>query len=107
MLSNEKIMTDLQYSKGQLPVVYRGGQLLSSSRFGQPHMLFFIFVMLILILMMAFERDLFDLVKRLSFFKKHYVEPFSRMNAITEDFYKELKPFYLVREFERSIATKK
>ena len=70
-------------------------------------MLFFIFVMLTLVLLMAFERDLFDLVSRLPFFKRHYVQPFSRMNAITEDFYKELKPFFLVREFERAISTKK
>jgi len=57
-------------------------------------------------MILLFERLIWYGVSQWDIFTKHYMTHYADMEAITDDFYDEISPNYLIKEFDRTINEK-
>ena len=109
MLSNDNILSKKTFleddyfetASGYLSKWF-GGELLFAERYGSSHIILFICVNFIFVVLLELETKVFFCVAKLKVFSKNYKSSYDEMEAISDDFYREMTPYFLVKEYKRA-----
>lgn len=106
LLSSESYFDAQRGHAGALVESWTGGTLSINSRYLQGHLILFWVAMGVMLTLIWFENEIVSLLLSCSCLRAFYSKPMAKKEAVSDDFYDEIKPLYLIKQYRRAIEIK-